>query len=90
MATFILSVAANHENDTCFENRLVMGSADCMYCIVDLVKTPEKLKNHVNRLDHQVALIAQSVEHRKTDPRVVGSFPTQVNKIFQSFHECVR
>ena len=37
-----LSVAANHENDTCFENGLVMGSADCMY-YVGLVKTPEKL-----------------------------------------------
>ncbi len=57
-----------------------------------------QLKNHVvqvadsnrERLDHQVALIAQSVEHRSTNPRVVGSIPTQVNKIFQSFHECVR
>ncbi len=25
-----------------------------------------------------------------TNPRVVGSIATQVNKIFQSFHECVR
>ncbi len=42
------------------------------------------------RLDHPVALIAQSVEHRSINPRVVDSMPTQVNKIFQSFHECVR
>ncbi len=27
----MLTVAANHENDTCFGNGLVMGSADCMY-----------------------------------------------------------
>ncbi len=26
----IISVAANHENDTCFGNGLVMGSADCI------------------------------------------------------------
>ncbi len=25
------TVAANHENDTCFENGLVMGLADCVY-----------------------------------------------------------
>ncbi len=42
------------------------------------------------RLDHQVAQIAQSVDHLSTNPRVVGSIPTPVNKIFQSFHECVR
>ena len=36
------AVAANHENDTCFENRPVMGSADCMY-YAGLVKTPKKL-----------------------------------------------
>ncbi len=27
----IRPVAVNHENDACFENGLVMGSADCMY-----------------------------------------------------------
>ncbi len=26
-----VTVAVNHENDTCFENRLVMGYADCKY-----------------------------------------------------------
>ena len=35
-------VAANHENDTCFGNGLVMGSADCMD-YARLVKTLEKL-----------------------------------------------
>ncbi len=35
-------VAVNHENDTCFGNGLVMGSADCLY-YAGLVKTPEKL-----------------------------------------------
>ena len=25
------SVAVNHENDTCFENGVVMGYADCKY-----------------------------------------------------------
>ncbi len=44
----------------------------------------------LERLDHQVAQIAQSVEHRSTSPRVLGSIPTPGNKIFQSFHECVR
>ncbi len=33
-------VAANHENDTCFENGLVMGSADYMY-YAGLVKHQE-------------------------------------------------
>ena len=36
------SVVANHENDTCYGTRLVMGSADCIY-YAGLVKTPEKL-----------------------------------------------
>ena len=36
------SVAANHENDTCFGNGLVMGSADCID-YTGLVKTLEKL-----------------------------------------------
>ncbi len=49
----------------------------------------EVADSNPDRLDHQVALIAQSVEHRSTNPRVVGSIPTQVNKIFQSFPECV-
>ena len=31
-------VAVNHENDTCFENGLVMGYADCKY-FADLVET---------------------------------------------------
>ena len=35
-------VAANHENDTCFGNGLVMGSTDCIN-YAGLVKTPEKL-----------------------------------------------
>ena len=34
--------AANHENDTCFGNGLVMGSADCKGH-AGLAKTPEKL-----------------------------------------------
>ncbi len=34
--------------------------------------------------------IAQSVEQRSTNLRVVFSIPTLVNNIFQSFHECVR
>ncbi len=50
----------------------------------------EVADSNPERLDHQVALIAQSVEQRSTNPRVVDSIPTQVNKIFQSFHECVR
>ncbi len=29
--TGYICVAVNHENDTCFGNRLVMGSADCLY-----------------------------------------------------------
>ncbi len=37
-----VDVAVNYENDTCFGNRLVMGSADCLY-YAGLVKTPEKL-----------------------------------------------
>ncbi len=41
---FFGSVVANHENDTCFGNRLVIiqGSADCIN-YAGLVKTPEKL-----------------------------------------------
>ncbi len=35
-------VVANHENDTCFGNGLVMGSTDCIN-YAGLVKTPEKL-----------------------------------------------
>ena len=35
-------IAVNYENDTCFVNGLVMGSADCPY-YVGLVKTPERL-----------------------------------------------
>ncbi len=35
-------VAANHENDTCFGNGLVMGSTDCID-YAGLVKTLEKL-----------------------------------------------
>ena len=35
-------VAANHENDRCFGNGRVMGSADCIN-YAGLVKTPEKL-----------------------------------------------
>ena len=35
-------VAANHENDTCFGNRIVMGSADCIN-YAGLVKTLENL-----------------------------------------------
>ncbi len=46
--------------------------------------------SNLDRLDHQVALIAKSVEHRSTNLRVMGWFPTQINKIYQSFHECVR
>ncbi len=38
----IMIVAVNHENDTCFGNGLVMGSADRL-CYAGLVKTPEKL-----------------------------------------------
>ena len=38
----MVAVAANHENDTCFGNGLVMGSADCINC-AGLVKTLEKL-----------------------------------------------
>ncbi len=38
---FVL-VKANHENDTCFKNGLVMGPADCIN-YAGLVKTPEKL-----------------------------------------------
>ncbi len=36
------NVAINRENDTCFGNGLVMGSADYLY-YAGLVKTPEKL-----------------------------------------------
>ncbi len=54
------------------------------------VSEPQSLgDSKPERLDHQVALIAQSVDHRSTKSRVWGSIPTQVNKIFQSFHECV-
>ncbi len=49
----------------------------------------EVADSNPERLDYQVALIAQLVELRSTNPRVVGSIPTQINKIFQSFHECV-
>ncbi len=35
-------VAFNQENDTCFGNGLVMGTADCQY-YAGLVKTLEKL-----------------------------------------------
>ncbi len=35
---FICNVAVNHENDTCFENGLVMGYADCK-CYAGLVET---------------------------------------------------
>ena len=34
------NVAVNHENDTCFENGLVMGYADCKYS-AGLVETPK-------------------------------------------------
>ncbi len=37
----MINVAANHLNDTCFANRLVMGFEDCIY--TGLVKTLEKL-----------------------------------------------
>ena len=37
-----MSVAVNRENDTCFGNGLVMGSADYMY-YAGLGKAPEKL-----------------------------------------------
>ena len=37
------------------------------------------------RMDHQVVEIAQSVEHRSTNPKVMGSIPTLANKIFHSF-----
>ncbi len=37
-----MDVTVNHENDTCSGNRVVMGSADCLY-YAGLVKTPEKL-----------------------------------------------
>ncbi len=36
-----LHVAANHENNTCFGNGLVMGSADCIN-YAGLVETLEK------------------------------------------------
>ena len=39
---YSVCVAVNHENDTCFGNGLVMGSADCPY-YAGLVKTTEKL-----------------------------------------------
>ena len=35
-----MPVAANHENDTFFENGLVMGSADCVN-YAGLVETPQ-------------------------------------------------
>ncbi len=38
----LVVVAVKRENDTCFGNGLVMGSADCLY-YAGLVKTPEKL-----------------------------------------------
>ncbi len=46
-----------------------------------------KLKDY-EKLYHQVAQIAQLDEHRTPNLRVVGSIPTSVNKIFQSFYEC--
>ncbi len=38
----IFFVVVNRESDTCFENGLVMGSADYLY-YTGLVKTAEKL-----------------------------------------------
>ena len=35
------------------------------------------------------AWIAQSVEHRSTNPRVLGSIPIPYSEIFHTFHECV-
>ncbi len=40
-----------------------------------IYKPISKLKNY-ERLDHQVAQIAQSVEHRTPNQRAVGSIPT--------------
>ena len=37
------------------------------------------------RMDHKVFEIAQSVEHRSTNPKVVGLIPTLAKKIFHSF-----
>ncbi len=35
------NVEVSHENDPCFENRLVMGYADCKH-YAGLVETPER------------------------------------------------
>ncbi len=40
----MINVAVNRENDTCFENRLVMGYADCKY-YAGLVGTPKVVLN---------------------------------------------
>ncbi len=37
-------VAVNHENDTCFENGIVMGYADCKY-FAGLVEAPKAVSN---------------------------------------------
>ena len=37
------------------------------------------------RMDHQGVEIAQLVEHRSTNPKVVSSIPTLANEIFHSF-----
>ncbi len=48
----------------------------------------EVADSNQERLDHQVALIAQLVQ---IGVQIRGTwFPTHVNAIFQSFHECVR
>ena len=52
------------------------------------IRTP--MLRNLQRLDHQVALIAQSVEQMSTKPMIAGSIPTQVKKIFHlSMSVCV-
>ncbi len=42
------------------------------------------------QVDHQVVEIGQSVEHRSTNPKVVGSIPTLANEIFHYYADFLR
>ena len=71
-----------------FENYLLVRNRPVIQVGQQGRRRFEGADSNLERLDHQVALIAQSVVHRSTSLRVVGSLlPTQVNKIFQSFHD---
>ncbi len=68
--TILVFVAVNHENDTCFENGLVMGYADCK-CCVGLVETPKTVLTLIQlcgvRTDHAVMEIVIILEWKVID-----------------------